>query len=428
MSESESPAQAPARDVDIARSPLRHMIQSNLIWLCILAGALVSGLLIYERGGLHLDWSMAIIPGVVAVFYLVALGWQYIVRRGMLPWMRLAQAPAKAFQAGDPAAAQRALDRALERARRFRGHDYRRGVMLLALAGFLKNQGRYADAKELYEESVAILAHPRAHPLDYLVALNEYAVFLIDSHDHAAAQRILETVLDLTLACKVKERNKPGSFNYLGFDLLMHINLVFLCVYIRELAEAQQHMTQADALYRAMRQRDQAAFTVYYRATRAWLMLALGRYAESADELTAAGDAGYALCLRVRWKMHLIGQKYADAEALMRRFLQSERTCGLLHRPDLRDDMLDLGDSLFGQGKHDEAFATLAEAQAIVADFALPADAVWRHAVRSWQQRARELGRAETAALLDAEAHRLAALPEAGIMISARLRIRPAPE
>ncbi len=88
--------------------------------------------------------------------------------------------------------------------------------------------------------------------------------------------------------------------------------------------------------------------------------------------------------------------------------------------------MLELAECLFGQGKHEEAFTAVHEARLIVAEFALPADAVWRRAMHAWLGRAQELGRPDAATWLAAEVQRLADVPDQRITASERLRIRPA--
>jgi hypothetical protein len=84
-----------------------------------------------------------------------------------------------------------------------------------------------------------------------------------------------------------------------------------------------------------------------------------------------------------------------------------------------------LAEALFGQSKLDDAFAALQEARSIVADFALPGDAAWRKTLETWLQRARELGKAEVAASLDAELQKMPAAAEQRVTILEKFRIRP---
>ena len=93
-----------------------------------------------------------------------------------------------------------------------------------------------------------------------------------------------------------------------------------------------------------------------------------------------------------------------------------------MHRPDLIDQVLELAESLFGQGKHDEAFNSLQEAQAITSDFGLPATAAWRKALAIWLQRAQQLGRTAEILRLETDLHKMSETPEQAITISTRLR------
>jgi hypothetical protein len=98
---------------------------------------------------------------------------------------------------------------------------------------------------------------------------------------------------------------------------------------------------------------------------------------------------------------------------------------GTSNRPLLLDTRIDLAEALFGQAKHDEAFASFAEARSIVADFALPADHAWRKALATWLQRAKDLGRTELAAALEKELAQVSATPMQAITILEKFRIQP---
>jgi tetratricopeptide (TPR) repeat protein len=426
MADSEYPPRRRPRDIDISRSPLGWLWEPKINWLSflILSIGIFMIFLLHGSVAFHAGWMALLLPGVAILLIAFWIGWNIVIRRGTLTWMRLAWAPAKAMACGDSVEAERAFGKALKRARRFSPLDRRRGLMLLELAGYVKNQGCYADAETLFEESVEILAHHRrSGPMDYFIALNNYAIYFVHLRDHAAAQRILERVLDLILVRKKDESNRVIIGSY-AIELILHLNLVFLFVEMRELTEATLHMEAADAIFHGLSRRRRARFGDQHQAMRALLLYALGRFADASGELDNATSPDHPACLRVRARLHLVRTEFAQAEQLLRRYFDLERKKGSLHRPEMRDHTLDLAESLFGQGKHDEAFRALQEARAIVADFALPPEIAWRGALAGWLQRAKELGRTEEAASLQAELRRLMAVPAEGITISSRLRIR----
>jgi hypothetical protein len=150
-----------------------------------------------------------------------------------------------------------------------------------------------------------------------------------------------------------------------------------------------------------------------------------GRFVDAAAALDRAENPDHPTCMRVRAKLALVRQDFAQAEELLRRCLVEHRKKGSPHLPEMRDFMLDLGESLFGQNKPDEAFQAVDEARSIVADFQIPPEPRWRRALEGWLARARELGRTETVTALEADLQQIVAIPEQGITVSARLRVRP---
>jgi tetratricopeptide (TPR) repeat protein len=413
-----------ARDIDISKSPLQRLMQPkvNWLWLIVFAATLFAVFLLGQLE-LHAGWLLLILPGAVIGY----IAWDLIVRRGVLSWRRLSVAPARAWARGDAPGAEQALQKALARARRFGPADRRRGLMFVELAGYLKSQGRYPEAQPLYEDASTNLAHHRRRsPVDYFVALNNYAIYHIHRRDFAAAQTLLERVFDLTLVYKKEHEDKVIPFPYHHFNFTLHLNLVFLFIQMGELAEARYWMAEADALCPTVPRRNQTVYHDHYRAIRAFLLFMLGRFADAASELDQVKNPEYAPCLRVASKLQLVRQEFAQAEETLRRYIDLEAKQGVMHRPELRDYYLDLAESRFGQAKHDEALAAITAARTLVADFALPADTAWRRAMQTWLGRARALGRTEAAAALEAEVQQLALVPEQGITVSPRLQVRPA--
>jgi tetratricopeptide (TPR) repeat protein len=429
MPNDEPPPRRRVRDVDISRPLWSQWLRPkvNWVWLIVCVVATFVFFALNEQI-VRLGWWIMLLPAALVLLFAAWLAWQLIVRRGVFTWMRLATLPARMMARGDAEGAERALGKALARARRFAPDDHRRGLMLLELAGYVKNQGRYAEAEALFEEGVGILAHhERSNPLDYFIALNNYAICFIHLRDHAAAQRMLERALDLTLV-----RSKGGQTSFAvtpvtagGLELVLHLNLVFLFIEMHELAEAEDQMEEAEVIFDRPGKARRMRFGDHYRAIRALLRFAQGRFADAADELDQARNPNYPACLRARAKLDLVRQAFAEAEQGLRKYLDVERKKGPLRRPELRDCWLDLAESLFGQGKHDEAVTAFQEARSIVAQFALPAGLEWRRALERWLSRGRERGRAELVVGLEAELQALRAVPQQGIAVSDRLRVRP---
>lgn len=375
-----------------------------------------------------IGWMLVAALGLLVVGMLGWVTWILAVRRGIFTWMRLARQPALTMARGDAAGAERAYQLALERARRFPAQDHRRGLMLVELATYVKNQGRYPQAKVLLDEAVEVLAkHQRAAPMDYFVSLNNYAIYFIHLRDHASAQAILEKVLDLTLVTQKGPGDKVVVLAYQiqEIEFVLHLNLVFLFIEMRELAEANFRMEEADVIFLDMKKRSRAKYFDHYIAIRSLLMCASGHFTDAGREIEKTKNADYAAGLRVRAKLHLIRQEFSAAEQLLRQYFDQEKKKGPLHRPELRDHTLDLAEALFCQGKHDAAFASLQEARAIVADFALPLDAGWRKTLEAWLQRAQELGSADAIAALDAELQKIPAKATQAVTILEKFRIHP---
>ena len=418
------------REFDIAKPRSkwwrRKLNFSPWLWLVY---TLLMVVVIFAGGG---NWRAAypLLAGLGLIVLLIAasIGWQLIVRHGFLTWRRLARSPAKAMSRGDAVGADRAFVAAVARARQFSPHDHRRGIMLLELTDYLKNLGRCSEAKAFFEESVEIFGREwQSSPVEYLIALNNQAVFLIDLQDFAGAQRILEKVLDLTLFWS-KGGIKPAApvYTVQSIELILHLNLVVLCMRVEELAPAADHLEEADALFGKFTNAQQRQWSDYYRGVRALLLHAQGRFTMAANELDTAKNPENLICMSVRAKLNMERRDFSQAEQLLRKCLEMEGKQGSVHRPELRDYVMDLAESLFGQSKYDEAFEALEEAQAITHDFLLPATSSWRKTLADWLHRAQHLGRTADIALLEADLQKMSAIPEQAITISPKLRITPA--
>ncbi len=206
-------------------------------------------------------------------------------------------------------------------------------------------------------------------------------------------------------------------------ECLLHVNLGALFVHVEELALAADHLEEADALFGKLR-KPHSQLGDHYCVVRAHLLHAQGQLTLASNELDKIKDPDNPFSLPVRAKLNLVRGEFSQAEQLLRKHLDLVGKHGSLHRPDLRDPVMDLAESLFGQSKHDEALRALEEAAALTRDFALPATASWRKALANWLQRAHQLGRAADVAWLEADLHKMSAEHVQAITISPRFRIR----
>ena len=413
----------PTRDIDISKPNSGRWLQPKGYlswWLVFVVVLVLVGLGQVWPAGL----TVWVVPGLVVLPVAALIVWG-VVRHGLLTWLRLARAPARALSRGDVAGAERVFVAALARARRFSPHDYRRGLMVVELAGYLKQLGRFSEAKNLFEEGVDILGQQwKTRPEEYFIALNNLAVYFIDVQDCAAAQRMSEKLLDLTLFWS-KGGIKPdvAAPGVPLIELVLQLNLVVLFVRMEELDLAADHLEEADALFGKL-VKPQRQLGDWYRGVRALMLHAQGRFTMAEGELDKAQDPETPLCLSDRAKLSLVRGEFSQAEQLLRKYLDLVGKQGSVHRPDLREQVLELAESLFGGGKYDEAFYALEEARAITRDFALPVASAWRKALAGWLHRAQCLARTADVAWLDAELHRVSTVPEQAITISPRLRIR----
>jgi tetratricopeptide (TPR) repeat protein len=396
-----------------------------ILWLIVLVLAIV---ILYLEPAV--GW-MILLPifGIALLCFVAFVAWFVIVKRGALTWMRLAFRPAKLMARGDAAAAEASYAQAIDRAKRFAPADHRRGIMLCELAMYAKNQGRYQEGLALYEESVEILSqHLASQPLDYFTVLNNYGICFIYLKDYEAAQKILEKAIDLTFAARKREANRLVRMQLQQvqmFQFVLHLNLAFLFMEMQELAEAELQLREADGLLPMLPKRTQRSWHDHYVAICALWEFESGKFAEAKSEVAQARNADYPVCLRVRAKLHMVRQEFAEAEQVLRKYQDEQRKQGTLHRPELLQPTLEFAESLYGQGKHDDTFASLQEARTIVADFALPPDAAWRKVLETWLRRARELGKPEVAASLEADLLRMPATANQAVTILEKFRIHP---
>ncbi len=184
----------------------------------------------------------------------------------------------------------------------------------------------------MYEESVDILGHhQRARPTDYFSALNNFAIYFIHLRDYAAAQEILEKVLDLTLLTK---KSSDQLFLKLapqikGVEYLLQLNLAFLFLEMNELALAESHLEIANEMAPDVPKRIHATFGDHHVAIAAMLWHAQGRFKDATAELAKAKNPDVTSCLRVRARLHLVRQEFAEAAKCLHKYAESRTEEGL---------------------------------------------------------------------------------------------------
>jgi hypothetical protein len=203
------------------------------------------------------------------------------------------------------------------------------------------------------------------------------------------------------------------------------MNLAFLFMEMHELNEAELQLREADLIVPMLSKRIMAHWEDHYLAMCALWEFESGSYANAEVEIVRAKNQEYPACLRIRAKLHMVRAEFAQAEALLRRYMDGERTKGTLLRPDLLKQRVELTEAIFGQGKVDDAIATFEEARQIVADFKLPCDRDWQRTVETWIKRARDVGKLELAAALEGDMQNTPAPREQRITILDKLRVRP---
>jgi tetratricopeptide (TPR) repeat protein len=395
-------------------------------WLWVVALLLVAGLLYLTFPGSPdpnkpnpplsmIGWLSVL--GFLGVFP-IALLLLWLVNRFAYRWLRIAQRPWEELLRGHAVAADRAYDKALCYAKSYPLTYFRRGAMLRELGVFLMDRGRQSEARAVFDETVAILERHAANcPLDYIMALNNLALFLMRGRQYQAAQETLERALDLSPTIK------RANIQSLEMELFLRLNLVFLFTRMNYLDEAKLHLAEAQQLLDTLGRRSRNGFQGLFLAARSLLNCAAGQYEAAENDIALGPNAGDLLWAKA--KVHLARREYFQAEQILRKTIGEWEKLGTSHRPENLDLTLDLAEALFGQANHDIAFASLQEARSIVADFALPPDAAWRKTLEAWLQRARELGKADVAASLETELTKIPVTANQAVTILEKFRIHP---
>jgi len=417
----------PGRRADISRlrwlGPFVTICLSIHRWLWVVLLLVLAGYLFFtltspphphRRFPLWIELLTPLIVFPIGFFLL------WLVNRCTYGWLRLAQRPMKELMKGNGAIADGAYQKALVRARRYRAGDYRGAVMLFELANYQMNRVRRKEAQALFEESLAILEkNVKNGGINYFIAINNYAVILLEGKAYQAAQEILERAVDLIPALKKTKMQCPEM------ELMLHLNLTFLILKLNNPHEAKPHLEEAEKLFTGLGWLSRRSFRDLFLSYRALWNCALGQYEAAEKDIATASNSEYGNLLWAQAKVRLAQKEFHQAEGILLKDRVYWKKLGTTQRPETLHPTLDLAEAYYGQAKHEAAFETLREARSIVADFALPPDAAWRKTLETWLQRARELGKADEVASLEADLREMAGTAIHAITILEKFRIHP---
>jgi tetratricopeptide (TPR) repeat protein len=362
--------------------------------------------------------------GFAAIAALI-IGVLFVLIRYVWWWSTLANRPMWHLKEGNKEAAETAFEKASAYARALSRDDYRRGAMLTQLAMYLGCVGRHEEALAFHQEAIAILEPLRLKRVAwFLSAINNYALYLTQCRRFAEALAVFEKLVDLVPIVKKPNAAGRAGFQTETFEMVFRTNMAALLMELGEMKEARLQLEAADELLPNVGKRDVAFVSEV--ALMYWCLwkCAAGLHAEAENDLQRAHDPELRSFLRARASICMARGEYEKAERLARKALAGPDVIGPLHRPESVPYYLDVAESIHGQGRADEAFLTFQKARSIFADFALPPDAAWRKSLETWLQRARQLGKADVAASLEAELQAIPATANQAITILEKFRVR----
>jgi tetratricopeptide (TPR) repeat protein len=344
----------------------------------------------------------------------------------ILRWTLLARKPMKALARGDAKGAESAFQRASAYAQSLSKRDFRRGAMLSELAKYLASQGRHEEALAHHKEAVELLEHHwLKQPQWFFPALNNYAVYLMYGRRFGEAQQALEKLIDLLPGTKKPRWGPKVRLLIETLDIALRVNIAHLLTELGQFQEVDAQLRAAEEAVPMAPDAQQPLLRDMILAKRCLAKCAAGEFAEAVIDLNLANDPDQTGFLRARAAISQSRGDFEHAERFLRRELECKDVVGTRHRPEFFWSHVLIADAIFGQSKHDEAFASLQEARSIVADFTLPPDAAWRKSLEAWLQRARELGKADEVASLEAELLKMPATANQAITILEKFRIHP---
>lgn len=328
--------------------------------------------------------------------------------------------------------AEIAFHNAMARAKTLATNDFRRALMLSELAKYLEVCGKTKEAASLNAESLTLAeANREAEPAAYVWVLNNHALYQLHMRNFPQAQEHFEKALDWIAVARTKAAAGTISLRAMidEADGAVRSNIVSLLVEMSLPENAREHLPELESQLARL---DQIGPSVVRDGTAALLaywhlkMKDLAK-AEALCEQIRASDSF--LFVRVRVKIHLERGEYAQAELLLKDMLTRELLVGAVSRLKLFDPMLDFAELRFQQGQLVDAWLNFDMAHQMLKAHGLFRDSNWLEVVRKWLQRARDLGKTDLAASLEAELQQIPATANQAITILEKFRIHPqAPE
>jgi tetratricopeptide (TPR) repeat protein len=338
-------------------------------------------------------------------------------------WRGLANAPLRLLGQRHTDQAETAFENARTYARNLPASDYRRGIMLLALTTYLRATRRHAEALAYFEEAAALLReHRDAQPLNYVIALTNYAQYLAACRRFEAAQRLLEEVIDFLPPLKKPTASRGLRRAAENCESILQMNIAFVLIEIGAADQAEPHLETAAAALPLAPRGDRASLQEGLIMLRCRMHCALGDFARAEEEISHAANPDQSGFDQIRAAVSLSRGEFARAEAWARSDFANPGFVGETHRPETLELRLILANALFGQAKLEEAFKAFEEARSVVADFGMPADEYWRKTLATWLQRAKDEDRAILATSLEQEITKVAATPLQAVMVLDKLR------
>jgi predicted negative regulator of RcsB-dependent stress response len=234
-------------------------------------------------------------------------------------------------------------------------------------------------------------------------------------------------VLDLALSAKKGVDGNAAAITITDSQLqtiqfVLHLNLVCVFLEMQETEAMRYHLFEADSYFDTLTKSYRKQFHDHLIALRARCLFERKKYEAAWKQLDEAVDPRNLNIMRMRGRLHLHDGEYAEAETWLSRYDEGHRRICVAHHPQHLDLRLHLAEGQYHQNKVDAAFASLAEARSLVADFSLPRGAKWRNKLQPWLERTEQHGMADLANVIAAELRQTSPASETAIMVLERFR------